>query len=254
MVKFSETDVREMLERRAAQFAMGPVPSEATVHKARRRKVRNVVLASATTLAVVALLGLSLGVPRGSDRGLDSAGGGNAGAGGPASRSATSGQLRLVDYAVRDPGRPSDDGHAQTGPTITVSDVRRHAECMRSQGFDVPEPSRQPGGGWAVILGDAEARSLGFGSRSFRKAWFVTCGPLGGPLSGDMIIGGPRPKVDRFMSCMRRQGFRLPEPRRDTSGSYDIDAWQFDLTRTSIDTSTAAWNRAMFVICAPDDI
>jgi hypothetical protein len=39
-----------------------------------------------------------------------------------------------------------------------------------------------------------------------------------------------------------------------TSGRYDIDEWQFDLTRTSIDTSTRAWNRAMFVTCAPHDI
>jgi hypothetical protein len=26
-----------------------------------------------------------------------------------------------------------------------------------------------------------------------------------------------------------RQGFRLPEPAKDTSLSYDIDDWQFDL-------------------------
>jgi hypothetical protein len=82
----------------------------------------------------------------------------------------------------------------------------------------------------------------------------VTCGPLGGPLSGDLIVGGPRPKIDRFMSCMSREGFELPEPKKDTSGHYDVDEWQFDLTRTSIDTSTPAWNEAMFVACAPDDI
>ncbi len=105
-----------------------------------------------------------------------------------------------------------------------------------------------------MIVDDAEARGLGFGSRSFRQAWFVTCGPLGGPLSGDMVIGGPRTKIDRFMSCMSHQGFRLPEPTKDTSGSYDIDEWRFDLTPTNIDTSTRAWNRAMFVVCAPDHI
>jgi hypothetical protein len=53
---------------------------------------------------------------------------------------------------------------------------------------------------------------------------------------------------------MSRQGFTLPEPKRDTSGSYDVDEWQFDLTRTTVDTSTPAWNRAMFAICAPDHI
>jgi hypothetical protein len=125
---------------------------------------------------------------------------------------------------------------------------------MRSQGFDLPAPTKQPGGGWAVIVHDPKARGLDLRSRKFREAMFVICGPLGGPLSGDLVIGGPRPKVDRFMSCMSRQGFDLPEPTKDTSGSYHIDAWQFDLTRTSIDTSMPSWNRAMFVSCAPDDI
>lgn len=41
--------------------------------------------------------------------------------------------------------------------------------------------------------------------------------PLGGPLSGDLVVAGPRPNIDRFMSCMRRHGFTLPEPKRDTS-------------------------------------
>jgi hypothetical protein len=56
------------------------------------------------------------------------------------------------------------------------------------------------------------------------------------------------------MSCMTRQGFDLPEPTKDGSGRYASDEWQFDLTRTSVDTSTRAWNRAMFVTCAPADI
>lgn len=107
---------------------------------------------------------------------------------------------------------------------------------MRSQGFDVPDPTKQPGGGWSLIVPDPKARGLDFRSRKFREAEFVTCGPLGGPLSGDMVIGGPRPKIDRFISCMSRQGYDLPEPTKDTCGSYDIDEWQFNLTRTSIDT------------------
>jgi len=251
MVKLSETDLREMLRRRAGEFAMAPVPSEATLRKARRRKVRNAALASATTLAVVALAAIAVAVPRGSDRGLDSAAGGDSAARGPASPSAAKGQLRLVDYAVR---APSAHPHSTTGPVITVEDVRRHAKCMRSQGFDVPAPTREHGGGWAVIVDHPKERGLSFGSRGFREAWFVTCGPLGGPLSGDLVVGGPRSKIDRFMSCMSRQGFDLPGATKDTSGRYDIDEWKFDLTRTSIDTSTHAWNRAMFVTCAPDEI
>jgi hypothetical protein len=241
MVKLSEDDVREMLERRASAFDMGPAPSDGTLRKGRRRKVRNVVLMSAGTLTVVVLAGLSVTLQPGADRAFDS-------------EPATGGQLRLVDYAIRAPAPEHEDSHSTTGPEITLGELNRHQKCMRAQGFDVPKPTRQPGGGWSVILHPARARHLSFGSREFRQAWFVSCGPLGGPLSGDLIVGGPRPRIDRFMSCMSAAGFNLPEPKKDTSGHYDNDAWQFDLTRTSIDTSTPAWNQAMFVTCAPDDI
>ena len=251
MVKLSESDLRETLEGRAAGFVMVPVPPEAILRKAGRRKAGNVMLASVTTLVVVVLVALSV-VPHGSDRVLNPAAGGNDTAGGPGSPSPTSGRLRLVDYVVRGPA--TDHPHARTGPRITVEDVRRHATCMRSHGFDVPQPTEQPGGGWAVIVDHPNAHGLTFRSRRFRQAWFVTCGPLGGPLSGDLVVGGPRRKIDSFMSCMGRHGFALPGPKRDTSGSYDVDEWQFDLTRTTIDTSTPAWNRAMFVICAPEHI
>ena len=187
-MKLPEAEVSEMLERRAADFAMASVPPDAMIRKAGRRRVRNILLASVTTLVVLALVGLSV-VPLGLDRRLNPAAGGDGAARDPALSAAPSGQLRLVDYTMRSPAR--DHPHSTTGPRITVDDVRRHATCMREQGFDFPDPTKQPGVGWAVILDNAEARALGFGSRSFREAWFVTCGPLGAPLTGDMIIGGP---------------------------------------------------------------
>lgn len=252
MAKLSEADVRAMLQRRAREVAMTAGPLEAVVRRATRRRARNVVLASASTLALVALAAVSVNLIRSSDRGVGSPAGVGSATGGEAPQFAAGRQLRLVDYSL-EPASAADHPQAGSGPTITVADLRRHANCMRSQGFDVPEPAKQPGGGWAVILDDAEARRLSFGSREFREAW-STCGPLGGPLSGDMIVGGPRSKIDQFMDCMSRQGFDLPEPRKDTSGSYDIDEWQFDLTRTPIDTSLPAWNRALFVTCAPGDV
>lgn len=254
MATSSEADVREMLKRRAGDCAMASVPSEAILRKGGRRKLRTVVVAGATMLAIAVLAGLSMALPRGGYRGLDSAGGDDSTPGVTLSPSPTSGRLRLVDYSVRAPARRSEHAPADTGPTITLNELRRQADCMRSQGFDVPPPTRQPRGGWGIIVHDPKARGLDFRSRSFREAMFVTCGPLGGPLSGDLVIGGPQPKMDRFMSCMRRQGFDLPEPTKDTTGSDQTDEWQFDLTRTTIDTSTPAWNRAMFVTCAPDDI
>jgi hypothetical protein len=159
-------------------------------------------------------------------------------------------RLRLVDYSVR---APSDHTHAQTGPTITLGEVRRHARCMRSEGFAIPAPTAQPGGGWSVLLDEPERRGLNFRSQAFRRAWFVTCGLLGGPLSGDLVISGPRTKIDRFRACMSRHGFDLPQAVTNKSTSDGTDEWQFDLTRTGIDTSTRAWNQAMFVDCAPQD-
>jgi hypothetical protein len=48
---------------------------------------------------------------------------------------------------------------------------------------------------------------------------------------------------------MREQGFTLPAPTRDTSGHYDSEEWDFDLTKSGIDASTNAWNEAAFVTC-----
>jgi hypothetical protein len=136
-----------------------------------------------------------------------------------------------------------------TGRPVTVEEMRRHAECMRSHGFNVPDPIQTPEG-WQTII-DELPLGLDLNSGRFREAMFVTCGPLGAPLSGDMVIGGPREKVDRFIACMSAQGFDLPGPTEDPTGAYDIDEWTFDLTSTDIDTSGPDWNRAVFVTCSP---
>jgi hypothetical protein len=252
MAKLSETDVREMLRCRADDVVMAPVPSDAVLRGSARRKARNAVLASAATLAIVAMaVGVVLSTG-GSSRPPDSPTGGRSAGRALGTPPATIGDLRLVDYTLG-PAKAGNHAHAGSGPTITIDEVRRHVSCMRSQGFNLPDPTRQPGGGWSVIVEDPKAHGLDFRSRKFREAEFVTCGPIGGPLSGE-LVGGPRPKIDRFMSCMSRQGFDLPRPTKDTSGNHDIDEWQFDLTRTRIDTSTRAWNRAMFVVGAPEDI
>jgi hypothetical protein len=98
---------------------------------------------------------------------------------------------------------------------------------------------------------DAAARGLDFRSRQFREAWFVTCGPLGGPLSGDMVISGSSARIDRFIACMSRQGFELPRPQKRASAGDVVGEWRFDMTRTRVDTSTRGWNRAMFAVCGP---
>jgi hypothetical protein len=44
----------------------------------------------------------------------------------------------------------------EIGQPITVDEVRRHAECMRAHGFDVPDPTEGPGR-WRTIIDDPEA-------------------------------------------------------------------------------------------------
>jgi hypothetical protein len=153
--------------------------------------------------------------------------------------------MKSVRYVLADPANEREGAHPQTddGPTITVNELREHARCMRAQGFDVPDPTRTSDG-WAITVA---AGRLDLNSPRLREAMLVTCGPLGGPLSGDLVLGGQsQQQIDRFVACMRSQGFDLPRPSRQPNGDH-----VFGLGRTSIDTSRPAWNRALFVTCSP---
>lgn len=241
-MKTTERDLREMLQRRAKDMTLAP-PTQTLLRRAlhRRTRARGLVLASAV-LALVVVVPVGVSITRAPDRPRDVA------AEPPISTDKASDRLRLVSYTF-DTQQEAPHPHDETGEPITLADLREHAECMRAQGFDIPDPTKTPDG-WSLIIDDP-AGELDFHSREFREAMFVTCGPLGAPLSGDIVIGGPREKIDLFMACMSAQGFDLPEPVKDTSVGYDIDEWEFDLHNTGIDTSTSEWNRAMFVTCAP---
>ena len=253
-MKTSEPDIRRMLERRAAEFTMAPELPRELLRRGRRRRTKTIGLASIAAIAVAMLVPLSLTLAEGrSPAGQGLATGGRPGSSNPRVSGASSAPLKLVSYVLRDTAPKIEDPHEVTGEPITIEGVRQHAACMRSQGFDVPDPTEQPGGGWSTIIDDPVARGLDLNSPAFREAMFVTCGPLGGPLSGDMVIAGSRDEIDRFTSCMSGQGFTLPEPTKDVSGHYDMEEWQFDLTQTSIDTSTPQWNRAMFMTCFQRD-
>jgi len=250
-MKSSEPDIRRMLERRAAEFTIGPELPRELLRRGRRRRIKTIGLASIAAIAFASLVALSLSLA-----GARSPAGQRLAAGGRANSSSPSGSisdsthpLKLVSYVLLDTAPKIGNPHGVTGQPITVAEIRQHAECMRAHGFDVPDPTEQSGGGWSTIIDDPVARGLDLGSPAFREAMFVTCGPLGGPLSGDMVIAGSPDKIDRFMSCMSGQGFGLPEPTMDLTGHYDAEEWQFDLTQTSIDTSTPEWNRSMFVTC-----
>jgi hypothetical protein len=236
MMKASEPEIRELLQQRASQFQMAQQLPPDIPRRARRKRSKTVVLIGAAVLAIGALGALSVSPAGAPDRGERSTVG-------SASGSTSIRALKSVSYVLADPASEEAHPHAKDGPTVTVKELREHARCMRAQGFDVPDPTRTPGG-WAVIV---RPGALDLGSARFREAMMVTCGPLGGPLSGDLVLGGQSPqRIDSFVSCMRGRGFALPRPSKQPNGDY-----VFDLSRTSIDTSRPAWNRALFVTCSP---
>jgi hypothetical protein len=232
----SEPELRELLHQRARQFSMAQQLPPAILRRARRKRSRTVVLAGVAVLAMGALGAVALRPAPASDP-ADRA------AVGAASRSTPIRALKSVSYVLADPTIADTHAHTNDGPTLTVKELREHARCMRAQGFDIPDPTRTAEG-WAVKV---DPGALDLGSSRLREAMFVTCGPLGGPLTGNLVLGGPsQQQIDRFLSCMRSRGFDLPRPRKQPSGDY-----LFDLSRTSIDTSRPAWNRALFVTCSP---
>jgi hypothetical protein len=237
MMKASEPELRELLHQRAGQFSMAQQLPPDILDRARRKRSRTAVLAGTAVLAIGALGTVALSPARAPDRG-------DRATVGSASPSTAPRALKSLSYVLADPSSGGDaHPHPSDGPTVTVKELREHAQCMRTHGFDVPDPTRTPDG-WAVIV---QPRALDLGSPRLREAMFVTCGPLGGPLTGNLVLGGQsQPQIDRFMGCMRSRGFDLPRPRKQPSGDY-----LFDLSRTSIDTSRPAWNRALFATCSP---
>jgi hypothetical protein len=235
-MKTSEPEVREMLRRSASEFSMDSHPEPRVLHRARRRRSRNWVLAGAAVVAIGAVGVLSLNLLRAPDRPVRVIGHNNP------SRPGTAGPARLVTYVVADT--------ETDGSGTTLQDLRDHAACMRAQGFDVPDPTVGPDGSWRIEVENPQ----GFdpGSQAFREAMFVTCGPLGGPLSGSLRIVGSQEMINGFVTCMQGQGFDLPEPTLVSTSGEGSPQWELDLTGTDIDTSTPAWNQALFATCSPD--
>jgi hypothetical protein len=67
------------------------------------------------------------------------------------------------------------------------------------------------------------------------------------PLGGALALVGTADQIAVFVTCMQAQGFELPDPAQGTGGSY-----RFDIP-SAIDTSSDAWNQALFVTCALPD-
>src|SRR6266545_4103827 len=232
-----EDDLREMLERRARDFEM-PARLAPIVRRRVAQRLRRVALLAGATVIAVGVTSWA-GVALRSPRPVPSP---NAAQARPA--------LRSVRYVLADSGSSHNHGPGNPGHEATEHQLRDHARCMRSQGFDVPDPTHHPDG-WSILIEDPATRGLDLDSPAFREAMFVTCGSVGGPLSGSFVMGGTHERIERFMSCMREEGFDFPEPTRVTSGGSEGENWEFDLTGTSIDMSAPEWNRAVFVRCGP---
>jgi hypothetical protein len=222
MMPTSETEIRVMLRRRAGAFTMPSEPSPAVVRRVRRR----VSVALAVTAAGVSAVGLVIALLIGTFGAATTPGGG-VDTGPPSSRTS----VTLVSYLLPD---------TQTGGS--VDELRAHIDCMRAQGFDIPDAVRTADG-WTIAV---DPDLVDIGSPEWREAAFVTC-RLPVPASGNFILGLSQERVERFVACVSDQGFDLPEPTHNDDGEF-----VFDLTETNIDMSDPAWNRAAFVTCSPD--
>ena len=219
MTKRIEDELRELLGTSAEGFDMDGALPPRVRKRARARAVR-----ALSAVVVVAVLGGALSVVtlRGHPAGSGSTAGETTGVTG----------VRLLSY---DDQSPYPDGTA----------LEEHVQCMRDQGFDIPDPV-QTGRGWELQL----PASIDPNSLAFREAEFVTCAlsKFGGWRTPGVLVFGAHTLADvqAFLDCMQGQGFDLPEPTQDANGTYRID-----LSGTSIDTSSDAWNRALLITCAP---
>jgi hypothetical protein len=216
----SEREVRRTLRHRAEGFDMPPGPPQRIVDAIDRRRTRNGVFAGLAATGIVAIVAASIfaaQLPR---------------SGGSPPVVADGGSMSYVLV-----------GTTATGQTAAPSWLTDHIACMRAQGFAIPDPTQTPNG-WSIVVDDPEA--VGFGTTAWREAAFVTCA-IDRPLSGNLILGLSKDRVDAFVTCMAGQGFDLSAPTLNDQGAY-----VFDLTKTDIDTGRADWDRAAFVTCSPD--
>jgi hypothetical protein len=74
--------------------------------------------------------------------------------------------------------------------------LQRHIACMRSEGFDLPDP-RRVAHGWVIKIVDP--RSIGLGSARWKKAAFDTCALVRNRITYDRWIRKavlhPRPRT-----------------------------------------------------------
>ena len=214
-----EDELRALFGRNASEFDMDPTQHARAVRKAKRRMLRVTtgIVAAAVALTAVSLISLR------SDQGTTT------------SRAPV---LKLVDYAPPDSEDSPDDPQFQAA-------FQQHVECMRGQGFDIPDPVKTEHG-WEILMSPG---SVDFSDPRWREAALVTCSLekfTNRPLTGDLVMGFSEAKINEFIACMHTQGYDLPEPSIGEDGQY-----RWSLQGLGIDTRTDEWNRAVFLACSP---
>jgi hypothetical protein len=222
----NENELRDLLRDRAKEIDLSDRIPQRVAGRARRRIALSGIAAGLTSLVLLlggGLLVTSLGrfqPPRATEVPL---------------------AIDLTDYyqvGYHEQGDRPDDNASR-------EEIEQHVACMRRAGFDLPDPTRTESG-WAILVEDPEA--LGFETRAWREAAFVTCRPPPPPGPGDMVFGKSvmsEAEVEDFRSCMAAEGFELPAPRLSEG------MWRFDTSNGGIDFGDEAWNRAVFVTCFP---
>lgn len=97
-----------------------------------------------------------------------------------------------------------------------------HAECMRENGIDMPDPQFTEGGGARVALGDGD-NEIDPGSESFQKAEKACESIMEGlPGLGDDRTPAEKQemqdKMVEFAQCMRDNGVPMDDPTFDEKG------------------------------------
>src|SRR5262245_2905385 len=182
-MRTSEDEIRRTLRDHADRFDMPPEAPRPFAGEIRRRRSRNGLLAGVGAAALVAVATASIVL---SGLGLSGLGPPDA-----PSQVAVADHGSHVNYVLFSAASTGD----RTQAPAWLTD---HIACMRAQGFDIPDPTRTADG-WSVDVRDPAA--IGFGTPAWREAAFVTC-PLDRPMSGNLILGLPKDRVDAFVTCM----------------------------------------------------
>jgi hypothetical protein len=219
VIGMNEDDLRELLHERGRDFAPDARISARLLRAAKRRIVARMATVTAI-VSVAALAGTGLALEW---------------------RTATTQDVQdeavLVDIDL------ADYYEGEEGPEEIPSreEVDRHVDCMRAQGFDLPDPQRTRDG-WGILVDDPERYDME--SPRWREAAFVTCAPPA-PGPGDLFMPGfPQARIEAFRDCVNGQGFQLPEPTQTDTGG-----WRFDTSSGAFDFNDIRWKRALFVTC-----